>query len=129
VKTQRLPRVDALHNLYSTPEAPDADRDSERERRRKYERLGWSEAKIARALADSASTHSPGARGLRQDVRELVAGLAAIAGEVRLLVHVYRGSFGDERVESQGTRELRASELRNGAGAEVGLDTVYVIRA
>lgn len=154
VRMQRVPRVDALHNpfvsaafgasfatfgvtdggcacnLYSSPDAPAADRDDPATSRRKYERLGWSEAKIARALAASAeaSSHRHPRTGLREDVVELVSGLVQAAGEVRLLVHHYHGKFARERVGSQGTRIMSANELRNGGGSTIAEDLVYIIR-
>lgn len=117
-------------NLYTSPDAPSRDRDSATSRR-KYERLGWSEAKIARALgaSEESSRLRQHPRGLRQDVVELVSGLAATAGEVRLIVHHYHGSFAEERVEPRGTREMSAAELREGGASAVVQDMVYVIRS
>ena len=64
---------------------------SEQERlRRKYEKLGWSSAKIDRALGQHAG--SPGAQsvaGLRGDVQRFLGELATIAGELAVLVHWY----------------------------------------
>ena len=61
--------------------------------RRKYEKRGWTEAKIARALHGRR-----GVVGLRDDVRELVARLAETTGEVGVFVHVYSGDVQAEDV-------------------------------
>jgi hypothetical protein len=117
-------------NLYSPPKAGSDDQDRMETRRKKYERLGWSAAKIDRALADSveARAHAEETKraGLREDVAIYVADLADRAGEVRLVVHFYHGSFSDEQVPSRTTRTIAAHELRR--GLPLAEDTVYIIR-
>jgi hypothetical protein len=118
-------------NLYSSPDAGHDAQDRKDTKRRKYERMGWSAAKITRALAASDDAHAQSGRriaGLRDDVVAIVANLAATAGEVRLLVHHYHGMFAEERVVPRGTRHIGASELRRGDPAAISEDIVYVIR-
>jgi hypothetical protein len=115
--------------LYSSPDGW-SDRDRTDTRRRKYERMGWSEAKIARALAASGEAQAQSERepGLSADVAKLVANIATTAGEVRLIVHDYRGSFAEERVVAGEPRSVGAGELIASQYAAIREDTVYVIR-
>lgn len=114
-------------SLYSEPRDV-GDRTAEK--RKKYERMGWSRAKIERALADSAGSgeQARGHGGLREDIALLVAGFAERYGEVRLLIHAYRGSFIEERVTTLGTQTIEVAHLRAGGSAELLADTLYVIR-
>jgi hypothetical protein len=63
---------------------------------KKYEKKGWSDAKIQRALNDQKSKRfrSP---GLRSDVIDLVTELTQAFGEVRLSLHWYSGSIDTEK--------------------------------
>lgn len=150
LQRQRLPRIDRIDNpavaaafgerfaqysitegqcscdLYSRfmPE-PDA---GDSKRRRKYERMGWSSAKIERALAESARPRQHD-DGLRADVAALIAGIAEAAGEVRLIVHTYRGSFAEERVRVGDHVTLSAKELRADGRHTIAEDTLYTITA
>ena len=85
-------------------------------RRRQYRAKGWSEAKIARALAAAESAHAttlPADRASRERARfrRVVAELAAQAGSVRLFAHFYRGSQDEEPVACRGRRWVNANEL------------------
>ena len=89
--------------------------------------MGWSQAKIARALGAAVQTQSDHTSGIRKDVAELIANLAETTGEVRLFVHHYHGSFAEERVVSKGTRIMAVNELRRDGHANIVEDTVYMI--
>jgi hypothetical protein len=69
--------------------------------RRKYEKLGWSEAKIERAIeqaAASASKSNPPNSGIRADVIKRLGTLCHAAGSVAILVHFYNGDVESERL-------------------------------
>jgi hypothetical protein len=116
--------------LYSSPDASGAAGDPTA-KRRKYERLGWSRAKIERALAASEEAHSETTRpsGIRQDVAKAIADIARSVGEIRLLVHQYPGLFAEEKIVVQSTHRLHASEFEKSAHASVAEDIVYTIVA
>ncbi|HEY0158705.1 MAG TPA: hypothetical protein VGF28_15585 [Thermoanaerobaculia bacterium] len=154
----RLPRVDRQHNpsvsaafgssfatfcvtdggcschLYSAPDREGSERDRTRTGmlRRKYERLGWSKAEIARALAASvegrAQSNHDSPPGIRPDVAELLADLVDVAGEIRLIVHQYHGSFAEEPIPTPAACSMSAREFREAGHAAILQDTVYVIR-
>jgi hypothetical protein len=70
--------------------------------RRKYEKLGWSEAKIQRALTQTAARASKHVRptvGLRDDVTERLGTLCRKAGSVAFLVHWYNGDVQTESLQ------------------------------
>jgi hypothetical protein len=154
VESPRVPRVESHHNpsvsavlgsslatfsvtdggcacsLYSSPDGGANDRDPAESKRRKYERLGWSKAKVARALRTAEEAHSQSRHhtGIRHDVAEIIASLVETTGEVRLFVHHYHGSFAEQRVVSRGTRSMGAYELQSAAHTRIAEDTVYIIR-
>jgi hypothetical protein len=71
--------------------------------------MGWSAAKIQRALEDSAEAlqqtdvrfASP--PGIRADVVAFIGNIADAAGEATLIIHQYRGTFAEETVQLAGT--------------------------
>jgi hypothetical protein len=79
-----------------------------------YERKGWSDAKIARALAESDSRHhrrvsqrhDPGAHFIR-----LVHTLAGRPGGVRVLIHFYSGRFDSEEIAVVGTARMPVDRI------------------
>lgn len=82
---------------------------------RKYERLGWSRAKIERALVSARAAallgQGAGWTGFRPDLRGLLANLAKDLGEIAVLVHEYAGGLEDEAVPVKGRRRIRADEV------------------
>ena len=114
--------------LYSSPEARQR-KDRSDSRRRRYERMGWSDAKIQRALGDSAEARSHsrhGPPGIREDVAAFLGDLAERSGELRLIVHHYHGLFSEETVPSAGSHTVTVDELRR--GFPFLEDTLYVLR-
>ena len=112
--------------LYTAPRA-DPAKDRAEAQRQKYKRMGWSEAKIARALADAAAAPDHEREpGLRRDVAELIAALADRVAEVRLFVRHYERARGDEQVRVNAQRTVTAQELRDGLAVDE--DVVYVIQ-
>lgn len=85
--------------------------------RKKYAKLGWSASKIERALAarHTSADRARGFIGLRQDVRDVIGGLAEAAGEVGLLIHDYSGEFDEEIVVARQARVSTPDDLRTGA--------------
>lgn len=98
-------------------EAATAEWISRREERaiRKYIKLGWSGAKIDRALEASAShvRKSSSFIGPRDDVRELLAAVAEQVGKLAFLSHFYGGDIETARIElSPGSVRLTPDEFR-----------------
>lgn len=97
--------------------------------RRRYSKLGWSAAKVERALAARHTSADRGRRvvGLRQDARELVARIAEAAGEVGLLVHAYSGDVEVETVLAARGGVSTPDDLRTGT-TSLAEDVVLWIR-
>jgi hypothetical protein len=86
-----------------TPQKSDADPDAVR---RKYERKGWTQAKIDRAIASSRSVRAATPRKNRDEQFAAAIGTLARQGaRVTLLAHMFSGSFA-EPFEISGTTEL-----------------------
>jgi hypothetical protein len=99
----------------------------ESDQRRRYERLGWSRAKIDRALQASAAAHqrdraSAHERRFRQGVLALLDRLPSI----RLFVHMYSGDFDTEVVVSKGVARVSRAEYEAARGAFAG-DTLVEV--
>lgn len=100
-------------NLYSRPGGA-AAASPEDHIRRKYERRGWSESKIARALALAGAAKSKSHRrfaGVRADVVERLQRLCRSGGGVALLVHWYNGDVHTERFSPSRPTSCRCDEL------------------
>ena len=68
--------------------------------RRKYATLGWSESKIARAVAQSKAHKRSqiAVAGIRGDVIEYLKSLCEAAGALAVVVHFYSGDVETEQV-------------------------------
>ena len=102
-------------DLYCRPHAIE---DNEEKLRRKYakpkyKKLGWSEDKINRAIADSLRKPPGELTGLRADLRWQLCNLAAEAGRVSLVVHFYSGGTETEEVPLKGKKVVRCEELQD----------------
>lgn len=86
--------------------------------RTKYRKRGWSEAKVRWALAarHTRIDRGPGFGGLRSDVRDVIARLAEVGGEVGLLVHDYSAGIDEETVTATRGSTLSPEDLRKGLG-------------
>jgi hypothetical protein len=96
-------------------------------RRQRYEKLGWSRAKIDRALQASTAAHgrdqaSPRARQFREGVLALLDRTPSI----RLFVHMYSGDFDTEVVNSRGATRLARGEYEAAHGA-IAEDTLVEV--
>lgn len=89
-----------------------ADPDAARSR---YERKGWAQAKIDRALASSRAAHKGTPRNeLAGQFTAAIGTLAKQGARITLLAHMFSGSF-DEPFEITGTTELPLGHyLENG---------------
>jgi hypothetical protein len=90
----------------------------ESNRRRRYEKLGWSRAKIDRALQASTAAHerdraSVHARRFREGILALLDRMPSI----RLFVHMYSGDFETEVVASKGVARVSRAEYEAAHGA------------
>jgi hypothetical protein len=83
--------------------------------RRKYQKLGWSEAKTSRALESKASheTRATGFLGLRADIRDLLADFAQRLGDVIIVVHWYEGAVETEKFALSPIFRISPDQLRH----------------
>ena len=97
--------------------------------RRRYRKRGCSEAKVNRALAARHTSADRGRSfvGLRSDVREVIARLAEVVGEMELLVHDYSAGIDEETVIATQGGTLSPEDLRKG-GVTFPEDVVLSIR-
>ncbi|MBL8860471.1 MAG: hypothetical protein JNK02_00520 [Planctomycetes bacterium] len=95
---------------YRRPRSARSDAGRERARQR-YARLGWSNAKIERSLAQARRKPEQGA-GLHEVIVELALAVYAATGECGVLVHDYGGRVDQERVEVRARRRVRRADLR-----------------
>jgi hypothetical protein len=92
--------------------------------RQKYQKKGWSEAKIARAMEDKEAAKSAGIgrnseMGPERRFREAITAQVRRFNNVRLFAHLYKGSLDDEVVTSEGQREIDLFQfLESGFPAE-----------
>jgi hypothetical protein len=117
-------------DLYARPGAA-SPADSADHLRRKYEKRGWSAAKIARAIEQAAkhgaTTNRP-ANGLRSDIIDRLRQLCQAAGGVSLLIHWYHGDVDTEPITPAVTRGCGVDDLAVLA-RELCEDQVLVIAA
>jgi hypothetical protein len=81
-----------------------------------YASKGWSEAKIARALADSDSALDRRLKKSAEPAMHLIGllrTLAARPGGVRVLIHFYGGRFDNEEIRLVGTARVSDDRLVN----------------
>jgi hypothetical protein len=89
--------------------------DDEPKQREQYQRKGWSEAKIERALAGRRLAHRGRQKGAAVEFREAVVKLVGETGGLRLLSHMYSGNVDTEMVRPAGRQSLRVhSFVANG---------------
>lgn len=99
--------------LYASPRAPDAPSEAQR-LRKKYAKSGWSDAKIDRAVAQSAARHAasqPNWSGLRPDVVAQLHKIGTLAGQVAVVVHWYDDDIETERLSLNRSRTCSVDEL------------------
>ena len=79
----------------------------------KYKKLGWTEAKIERAIADILSKPANEFSGLRADLRWQLCDLVADVGRVLILVHFYSGDTETDEVQIKSTKAITCEDLRD----------------
>jgi hypothetical protein len=100
-------------DLYARPRSAQAP-DPAVHLRRKYQKRGWSEAKIKGALEQAAVKESKTNRatsGFRSDVLSGIEALCRAAGSAALLVHWYSGDIESERFPLGQPRRCKCDEL------------------
>ena len=102
-------------DLYSWPADQKGAKETLLKLRRKYEKRGWSEAKIQRALNDPSAYIKPNKIGLRADVRMLIADIVDEAGRVEFFVHFYSGDQMTEKLTVNRGATVSSGEIRSGA--------------
>jgi hypothetical protein len=86
--------------------------------RRRYEKLGWSRAKIDRALqASTAARSRDHARSRARTFRDGVLALLDRTPSIRLFVHMYSGDFHTEVVSSKGVARIPRADYEASHGA------------
>ena len=105
-------------DLYREPGSQFPPRPSEDELRARFEKRGWSRAKIERAVSQSLARADGrlSFSGLRADVAARITALAQAEGPLALVVHFYSGAVETEAVpvspgpRYRGTAFLTAAE-------------------
>jgi hypothetical protein len=95
--------------------------------RARYQRLGWSQAKIDRALASVVCQARPG-DGLHPVIVDLLRSIAASCGRVSVWVHDFHGRLEHEPYTIARREQWTLAELEHRAST-LGLDTIADIRA
>lgn len=93
--------------------------------RRKYEKLGWSQAKIERALGSDDRPANPD-DGLHPVIIDLLRDIAAEHGRVRVWVHDFSGKVEAEAYRITAQRRWTLAQLAAEAAA-LELDTVATL--
>lgn len=79
--------------------------------RSKYEKKGWSESKISRAISGKLSAQRESFKGLRPDLLEQLCKIAAEVGRLFLVVHFYSGGVESEAVTVAGKKVVACDSL------------------
>lgn len=109
--------------LYIQDESTTAEADEGKARAR-YQRQGWSEAKISRALEAKRQARSANQRDdHRAEFCERIAGVVEAIGRVRLFVHMYSGDIDSENIGTTAHVTIRLDDFVQRQGA-FQVDTV-----
>lgn len=100
-------------DLYACPES-EKPKDRTAHLRQKYERLGWSKAKISRAIkqveSDSARAKKP-LSGFRPDVVERAVAICRVTGNLAIVVHWYQGDVETESLRLRPVPKCNCDQL------------------
>lgn len=92
--------------------------DLEQAERRRYEKRGWSRAKIDRAIQASRAAHQRDQRGENAHrFQDAIIALLERTSSVRIFLHTYSGSFETEPVVSKGRTALTRDAYRSNRGS------------
>ena len=94
--------------------------------RERYEKEGWSKAKINRALEAKSRSHSRTAQGPAFDFPGAVGALLRAGSDVQLLCHSYTGRFDEEifEVTTQITMAIESPTFQCGSFPEDAIVTL-----
>ena len=111
-----------------TEESGHAPKDSKQERlRHKYEKMGWSTAKIDRALSQHRKDGAEPFIGLRGDVQRLLGEVAKNVNQLAVVVHWYDGDVQEAQFAcKQG--EIASPEIALKEGLRLGTDEILRIK-
>ena len=102
-------------NLFSAPEDDKPNNLAEKLRAKyakpKYKKLGWSEQKIVRVVAEQLAEPTNYFSGLREDLRWQLCDLTRDTKEIHLLVHFDSGNIESEPVSIRTTSTITCKEL------------------
>lgn len=119
-------------DLFRKPQLAESENREEKLRRKyskpKYKKLGWTEAKIERAIADILSKPTNEFSGLRADLRWQLCDLVADVGRVSILVHFYSGDTETDEVQIKLTKAITCKDLRDD-DASVDEDSLVEVAA
>lgn len=79
----------------------------------KYKKLGWTKAKIERAIADSLSRATKDFSGLRADLRRSLCDLVSETKRATLVIHFYSGNVETEEIPIKGKKIVTCEDLQN----------------
>jgi hypothetical protein len=118
-------------DLFSRPQMVESENREERLRRKyskpKYKKLGWTEARIERVIADSLSKPTNEFSGLRADLRWQLCDLAEDVGRVSIVVHFYSGDTETDEVPINWKKAITCEDLRDNDESVVEDTLVEVI--
>ena len=104
-------------DLFSRPQVGQSESREEKLRRKyskpKYKKLGWTAAKIERAIADSLATPTNDFTGLRADLRLQLCDLVSEVGRLSLVVHFYSGNPETDEVPIRLKKTIICADLRD----------------
>jgi hypothetical protein len=114
----------------SEPPAEEAPQARAARLRRKYAKRGWSDAKVARAIAQAAVHMRPEQTfvGLRPDVRALLADWSEEIGGLAVVCHWYDVEVAAEMFEVAPGPEVPAAAWREGA-VSLPQDVIVFVKA
>jgi hypothetical protein len=99
--------------------------------RLKYEKRGWSESKIKRALSQAeANAAKPKQRnpGVHSDVVNRLQAICRVAGSVAMFVHFYNSEIETERLSLRPSNPCKCDQL-SARAKELGEDQVLIVKA
>ena len=103
-------------DLFSRPQVTESESREEKLRQKyskpKYKKLGWTAAKIERAIADNLSRPTDDFVGLRKDLRWQLGDLVSEVGRLSLVVHFYRGNPETDEVPIRLKKTITGADLR-----------------
>lgn len=104
-------------DLFSPPQERKSEDRDEKLRRKyskpKYKKLGWTAAKIERAIADSLRKPTNEFSGLRADLRWQLCDLVAAVGQLSIVVHFYSGDPETDEVPIKLKQSITWEDLRD----------------